>query len=144
MSEVLSYEGFHSGHAATKIKISDRHRQTRVEWVIFYQQNLDWEKAIFVDEYCFSSEKDGIMLVRRPKNTRYNPELVNYTNHCQRKLVSVFAVISCNGASPLVQLDRRLNSSVYTEILDTVGVDFIKDKFSSSECYWLEDRLTSQ
>ena len=76
--------------------------------------DLNWSKDIFVDECCFSSEKGGIRFVKRPPHTR------------------------C-GHGPLVPLDSRLNAETYVEIIDTYGVELIKQNFGRSQCYWVEE-----
>ena len=104
--------------------------------------DLNWSKDIFVDECCFSSEKGGIRFVKRPPHTRYDPKYVNYSDHCGRKLVSVWAALNFmvpSGHNPLVPLDSRLNAETYVEIIDTYGVELIKQNFGRSQCYWVEE-----
>ena len=96
-----------------------------------------------MDESCFSSEKAGIKIVKRPINTRYCPEFINKTSHCARKLCSVFGIVSNNGVGPLVRLNSRLCARTYAEILDTVVADYIKERFCQRECIWIEDNCPS-
>ena len=61
----LRKAGLNSRHAAKKILMKDQHRRMRIEFATFYI-GFDWRKAVFLDEVCFWTEKDGIKFVRRP------------------------------------------------------------------------------
>ena len=78
-------------------------------------------------------------MVKRPPNTRFDPPYVNFSSHSNRKVISVWGAICKNGPGKLIRLDSRLNGQTYAEILDTIGVNFIKDQFGSQQCYWIED-----
>lgn len=84
----LKSEGIKTHHAASKPKTNQNNREARVAFATIYR-DIDWTKCIFTDECCFSSEKQGIKLVKRSKGHRYNPEFCNYPDHCHRKTVSV-------------------------------------------------------
>ena len=135
---ILREAGLWTRHAATKPKLEASHRRRRIEFSTFYRGNIDWTQANS-DECCFSSEKDGIKLVKRPINTRFDPAYLNQSDHCSRKTVSVWGFASYHGLGPLIKLDSRLNGSTYLELLDTVAVEFIKSKFNNTPCFWLED-----
>lgn len=138
VSRLLRKNGLNSCHAARKPKLRDNHRDNRVCFSVLYE-NFDWERTIFDDESCFSSEKRGIKLVRRPKNTRYDHNYMNLTSHCERKTVSVWGAISSRGFSELANVGSRVNQFVYVELLDTYGVEFIKRSFGREKCFWVSD-----
>ena len=139
ITAILRKAGLKSRHAATKIKLKPVNRRKRIEWSTFYMDQINWDKCIFVDESCFSTGRDGIKSVRRPKQTRYDPNYVNESDHCSRKLVSVFGMVCKKQFGPLVRLNSRLDRWVYAEIFDTVVVEFIKQHYGSSQCYIIAD-----
>lgn len=139
INRVLRAMGFKSRHAASKTKLSDEDRQRRVAWSSLYLNEINWSSCLFADESCFSSSREGIKLVKRPVGHRFDPNYTNKTNHCARKLVSVFGIIYRNGVGPLVRLDSRLTGPVYTELMDSYAIPFIRDNFGLNEATWIED-----
>ena len=62
----------HCSAPATKNKLINLDKQRRVQ---FAQNHLNitkeqWRKTVFIDEKCFSTHKDGRLIVWRPKNMR--------------------------------------------------------------------------
>ena len=108
INAVLRKAGYPTCHSAKKTKMSAIHHQRRIEWCTLYQ-DIDWNRCIFADEASFSSEKDGVKLVKRPANTRYKKECLNLTSLCSRKLVSAFGLISKRASGQIIRLDSRLN-----------------------------------
>lgn len=138
INNYLRSQGIRTHHAATKTRLNENQRNERINFATWYK-DLDIKKCIFVDESCFSSERDGIKLVKRPSNSRYDPNYTNKSDHCTRKVVSTWGAITINGVGPLVPLDCRLDQYVYLEILDTFVVDLVRSTFGSDECYLVED-----
>lgn len=136
--KVLRDNGLRARHASKKIKLRQHHRHHRVNFATFYS-DFQWDKCIFDDESCFTSEKDGIKFVRRPIGTRFDQEYANSTSHSERKTVSVWGAIANDGLGPIVKLDSALDRFTYAEIMDTYGKEMIREKFGSDQCYWISD-----
>lgn len=143
INTVLRANGLKTRHAATKIKLDEDKKRKRIEWATFYRTGIDWQKAIFVDECCISSEKQGTKLVKRPINTRFDAPYLNLSNHCKRKLVSVFGMVSSKGLGPIATLNSRLNGHRYIEILNNYAVNYIRRNFGPTQTYWIEDNCPS-
>lgn len=64
----LRSEGLNSRNACNKPKVNENSKLIRVTYAVLNSE-IDVTKCIFSDECCFSSEKEGTKIVRRPKNT---------------------------------------------------------------------------
>lgn len=139
INRILRSEGFNTHHAASKPKISELQRQDRIAFANAFKGQIDWTSCIFCDESCFSSARIGTRLVKRPRNTRYNPENVHYTDQSHRKTVSVWSAICYNKLGPIIRMDSRLTQQTYCEILDNYIVDLIKAEFGVRQCFLVDD-----
>lgn len=137
-------EGIETYHAANKPKLTQRDRHLRIDFASYYLDQIDWKRCIFADESCFSTEKNGSELVKRPTNSRYDAALFNFVDHCRRIIVSVWGAVCYHGVSPLVRMDSHLNQQTYVEILDSYGVDFVTRNFGNSGCCWIDDNCPAQ
>ena len=77
---------------------------------------------MFIDEVCFSTEKDGIRLFKRPVGQCYNAEYQNTKSSL--KVAKFLGLIAYNGFGPLIQLPGRLNGQAYAEIADYLKAPF--------------------
>ncbi|KAJ8942170.1 hypothetical protein NQ318_002843 [Aromia moschata] len=104
---------------AYKVFLTEEHKQTRVQFANeFLQENEFWNNVVFSDEKTFQSSKNG--------------RLQNYTlrtTNSGRFSVNVWAWISVHGPGVCWQIDGRLTSAHYTNILENVMLPSVSQVF---------------
>ncbi|KAJ8940516.1 hypothetical protein NQ318_009609 [Aromia moschata] len=111
--------GFKNCVAAHKVFLTEEHKQRRVQFANeFLQENEFWNNVVFSDEKTFQSSKNG--------------RLQNYTlctTNSGRFSVNVWAWISVHGPGVCRQIDGRLTSAHYTNILQNVMLPSVSQVF---------------
>lgn len=102
---------------AQQTKLTDRHRQLRVQFCE-ENMNLDWERVIFSDEKTFKSSVDAKKHLWRPKNERYNPRYVQSVQTSGKISCGVWGFITAGGVGQLCETSSKMNSLEYISILD--------------------------
>ncbi|KAJ8952394.1 hypothetical protein NQ318_014485 [Aromia moschata] len=122
--------GFKNCVAAHKVFLTEEHKQRRVQFANeFLQENELWNNVVFSDEKTFQSSKNGRLRVYRPRNTRFEENYTLRTTNSGRFSVNVWAWISVHGPGVCWQIDGRLTSAHYTNILENVMLPSVSQVF---------------
>ncbi|KAJ8959650.1 hypothetical protein NQ318_021838 [Aromia moschata] len=113
--------GFKNCVAAHKIFLTEEHKQRRVQFANEYLQgNEFWNNVMFSDEKTFQSSKNERLHVYRSRNTIFEENYTLSTTNSGRFSVNVWAWISVHDPGLCWQIDGRLTSAHYTNILENV------------------------
>ncbi|KAJ8985734.1 hypothetical protein NQ317_014385 [Molorchus minor] len=116
--------------AAHKVFLTEDHKQRRVQFANeFLQENEFWNNVVFSDEKTFQSSNNGRLRVYRPRNTRFEENYTLRTTNSGRFSVNVWAWISVHGPGVCWQIDGRLTSAHYTNILENVMLPSVNQVF---------------
>jgi transposase len=118
---ILAKHGLRSRIAAKKLKLSYRHRRTRVNWCKIVLQNTQeqWNCVLFSDEASFQLEWSRKEYVKRPTGSqhRYHPRFLAKFSTRKSKSLMVFAFISASGLRTIARFPTKCDSDAYTTIL---------------------------
>ncbi|KAJ8961345.1 hypothetical protein NQ318_014588 [Aromia moschata] len=113
--------GFKNCVAAHKMFLTEEHKQRQVQFANeFLQGNEFWNNVMFSDEKTFQSSKNERLHVYRSRNTRFEENYTLSTTNSGRFSVNVWAWISVHDPGVCWQIDGRLTSVHYTNILENV------------------------
>ncbi|KAJ8943135.1 hypothetical protein NQ318_017333 [Aromia moschata] len=113
--------GFKNCVAAHKMFLTEEHKQRQVQFANeFLQGNEFWNNVTFSDEKTFQSSKNERVHVYRSRNTRFEENYTLSTTNSGRFSVNVWAWISVHDPGVCWQIDGRLTSAHYTNILENV------------------------
>ncbi|KAJ8956021.1 hypothetical protein NQ318_006297 [Aromia moschata] len=119
--KLLKQCGFKNCVAAHKLFLTEEHKHRRVKFANeFLQGNEFWNNVMFSDEKTFQSSKNGRLPVYRSRNTRFEENYTLSTTNSGRSSVNVWAWISIHDPGVCWQIDGRLTSAHYTNILENV------------------------
>ncbi|KAJ8938251.1 hypothetical protein NQ318_001784 [Aromia moschata] len=122
--------GFKNCVAAHKMFLTEEHKQRRVKFANeFLQGNEFWNNVMFSDEKTFQSSKNGRLPVYRSRNTRFEENYTLSTTNSGRFSVNVWAWISVHDPGVCWQIDGRLTSAHYTNILENVMLPSVRQCF---------------
>ncbi|KAJ8955597.1 hypothetical protein NQ318_001427 [Aromia moschata] len=121
--------GFKNCVAAHKMFLTEEHKQRRVQFANeFLQGNEFWNNVLFSDEKTFQSSKYERLHVSRSRNTRFEENYTLSTTNSGRFSVDVWAWISVHDPGVCWQIDGRLTSAHYTNILENVMLPTVRVK----------------
>lgn len=111
--------------------ISKKNRMARLAWAREHKDwtSDDWKKVLWSDESkvnLFGS--DGIQYVRRPKGKRNDARYQTPTVKYGGGNVMIWGCFSANGVGPLVRINGKMDSKLYTNILEEHMLPFAEDK----------------
>ncbi|KAJ8959948.1 hypothetical protein NQ318_009380 [Aromia moschata] len=112
--------GFKNCVAAHKMFLTEEHKQGVQFANEFLQGNEFWNNVMFSDEKTFQSSKNERLHVYRSRNTRFEENYTLSTTNSGRFSVNVWAWISVHDPGVCWQIDGRLTSAHYTNILENV------------------------
>lgn len=120
VSRRLHEIGLYARSPVKKPLISKKNQAARLAFankhVIWSEK--EWQKVFFSDESKFNVfGSDGKHYVRRRTGESLNHKCTKKTVKFGGGSVMVFGMISCQGTSPLVRLNCRVNSTVYKNVL---------------------------
>lgn len=127
--------------SAKKQLLSVENKQSRVLFSLNYihrEQNF-WESVVFSDEKIFQSSHDGHVKVYRPRNTRYDERYVAPPNRSGRFSVNVWAWMCAQGAGVAWQIEGRLNSQSYLDILENVMLPSVSQTYPNNTFTFQQD-----
>lgn len=127
----LKQYGLKNCAAAHKVFLTEEHKQRRVQFAneFLQQGNEFWNNVVFSDEKTFQSSNNGRLRVYRPRNTRFEENYTLRTTNSGRFSVNVWAWISVHGPGVCWQIDGRLTSAHYTNILENVMLPSVRQVF---------------
>ncbi|KAJ8959063.1 hypothetical protein NQ318_022319 [Aromia moschata] len=132
--------GFKNCVAAHKVFLTEEHKQRRVQFANeFLQGNEFWNTVVFSDEKTFQSSKNGRLRVYRPRNTRFEENYTLRTTNSGRFSVNVRAWISVHGPGVCWQIDGRLTSAHYTNILENMMLPAVRQVFPENVVFQHEE-----
>lgn len=106
--QALRRQGFRSRNVYKIPQITDRHRQTRVEFAI-HHQNDDFNDVFFTDEAMFQLEGNKLKVISKTKVTS------GVSKFPQR--IMIWGGISLRGSTTLAIIDSSVNSAVYCQTI---------------------------
>ncbi len=78
-------------------------------------------------------EAHGPLWVRRLDNTKYKPINIYRVGRNTRKTVNVWACMSIKGTGHICQIEGRLNSVTYLNIIENEFVPYLEDNYPLSD-----------
>ena len=116
----LSENGLKARKPAKKPSLSQENIQNRLNWAREHEawNAEDWELVVFSDESHFSTSSCSANYVRRRDGERFNENCIVSQPNRSATNCSVRGAFSVHGATALNQVNGRLNSFNYTEILN--------------------------
>ena len=119
IKKYLCSSGLRGRMASRKPFLTATHVRNRKKWCAT-SLNMDtgkWKDFIFSDE-CWLQTLLMLPFVRRPKNCKYGMNDVVQTKKYEGLHIMVWGAIKGNVSRILVRCPRRLNSTVYQDVLD--------------------------
>ncbi|RWS20848.1 paired box protein and transposase domain containing protein-like protein [Leptotrombidium deliense] len=113
---ILLEKGLGGHIAARKPILNDIQKLSRY---YFAQENIDkdWSRVLFTDEKIFQVGSNGVIRVRRPKGTRFEPKYVAQKHTSGYFTINVWGMISSDGGVMLKWLKQRNTSQNYLKML---------------------------
>lgn len=128
MRRRMKEDGLMNGVAAVKTLLEERHKETRMTFArsVEHLTAEDWRTVIFTDEKVFSTDKDCRRTVWRRRGERYHPDNILPKHRSGRVTAAFWGWMSAAGPGELVEIDRRMNSELYIEILEEVMIPSVR------------------
>lgn len=120
---------------AKKTFISRKNTLARLEFAMDHVSwtETQWKNILFSDESKFNLHKsDGMLYVRRPPGTRYNPKYTIGTIKHGRENLMVRGCFSSHGMDPLVKIEGVMDRCIYLNILRDTMLPFAEDNLPLS------------
>lgn len=130
--------------AAKKYQLTEEKKQGRLIFALNHLLNdADfWRNVIFSDEKIFQSHNDGGIRVYRPPRSRFNENYIAPNDRSGRFSVNVWAWMSMEGLGVCWNIDGRLNSRKYLEILDNVMLPSVRQRFPDDNFIFQHDNCS--
>lgn len=122
----LTHFGILSFRPSRKTTLEPRHIKERYVWAREYQSmNMGyWESIIFCDETrVLLNQIHPKTSVKRPKNSRFEPKFIHYSEKYGGGGVSFWGCITYWGPGPLYRLYGSMESKDYVNILGRLKLD---------------------
>lgn len=127
----LREQGLFGRHGVKKPLISKKNKIARIQWARDHQSwsLTDWSKVIYSDECKFDLFGSYcIKWIRRPKGQRNNIQYQIPTVKHGGGSVMVWGCFTASGVGPIVRITGRMDSHIYTKILEDNLLPFAKDQ----------------
>lgn len=134
----LEDAGWHHRHPARKLKLTQRHKDERLEFARQYL-DFDFQNVVFSDEKTFSSSECGRLTLYRTNNTRYEQRNVIEDRSSGRINVGFWGWMSAAGPGELVEIGGRLNSRKYVDILNDTLVPTVNVFYPNQPFPFVQD-----
>jgi transposase len=129
--------------AARKPFLKNGHKEQRVGFAIeFLLRNNIWDTVVFSDEKTFKSCYDGRVRVYRPRNTWFEEQYTQRSDHSGRFSVNVWGWISAQGPGALCVVEERLNANVYIRILNEIMLPSVVQVFPHNNYLFQQDHCS--
>lgn len=135
----LRHAGLYSYMAVNKTFLTPAWKEQRMGFVLHHLARNIWDKVIFSDEKIFQSSYNGKIRVFRPPSMRFQERYVNKVRRNPRYSVNVWGWLSVRGLGILHNIENRLNSEVYINILENVMVPSVRRLYPDNDYIFLQD-----
>ncbi|RWS20436.1 hypothetical protein B4U80_12078 [Leptotrombidium deliense] len=127
--------------AAKKPHLTGDEIEERFDYALNYSNwtNDECNQVVCMDESCVETTPKGSIRVTRLRNTRFDKENIDDSQHAGRLSIPIHAWISYHGLGTMTKIDGHLNSEKYMEILQT-EIPKINDRFQHNNWYLVNDR----
>lgn len=131
----LKEVGLSNFRPATKTFLTVEHKARRLEWA---QRNIElpqdyWNLVVWTDEKVFRSDQQGKVFLYRPRGTRFEPQYVVRNEHSGRITAHFWAYMTAAGPGELIPVAERMNSAVYTALLENTLLPSLRANFPDQE-----------
>lgn len=111
----LKEVGISCHRPARKSRLSEHHKEERLQFATEHAPPYNWENVLFTDEATISTALDnGVHWVRRRRGERYQQEnILQVRPRSGRVSVTVWASISVDGPVDLVKVNGKLDTNQY-------------------------------
>lgn len=124
----LHEQGLHHRTPAVKEKLTERHRELRLQFARDYAAyDMDfWGRVIFCDEKTFASTTHGRARCWRENNTRYDRRHIYEIAQSGHVTCNLWGWISLYGVGELTDINGRFTADQYIEILEEVMLPSVR------------------
>lgn len=124
----LHEQGIHHRRPAVKEKLTERHRELRLQFARNHEdQGMEfWARAVFSDEKTFRSSNHGKIHCWRYNNTRYERRNIFEEARSGHVTCNLWGWMSINGVGELTPINGRFTSEQYIEILEEVMLPSVR------------------
>lgn len=131
--------GLYSYVAVNKTFLTPAWKEARMGFALQHLVQDIWDRVIFSDEKIFQSSYNGKIKVFRPPGTRFQDPYVNKVRRNPRFSVNVWGWLSVRGLGILHNIENRLNSEEYINILRNVMVPSVRRLYPDNNFIFLQD-----
>jgi DNA-binding MarR family transcriptional regulator len=136
--------GLNNHVAANKTALTPRHMEARISFALEHlpKDEAYWSRLVFSDEKVFQSSHNGRIRVYRPRNSRFDQQYVQNTHRSGRFSINLWAWISVGSPGVMVHVEERLNSDVYSRILENIMVPSVQMAYPNNNFIFQQDNCS--